>query len=255
MLCRICKKDSVSIFKKLVLNKYNVQYYQCINCNFIQTEEPYWLDEAYQKTINISDTGLLARNIHLSKMTSLLIYFLFDRKGTFLDFAGGYGVFTRLMRDIGLNFLWHDPHTSNLLAQGFEWKINNPARIELLTSFESFEHFIDPIKELQRMANISDNILFSTELIPDNNITEWKYLGPEHGQHVSFYSKKSLQIIAEKFNFNLYSNNSSLHLLTRSKKKVSIDLIYILTKLQLDLLIKLITKSKTVSDSDYLITK
>jgi hypothetical protein len=162
MLCKICNNESLDIFKKTILNKYEVQYYKCTNCNFIQTEEPYWLDEAYKKTINISDTGLLARNIHLSKITSLIIYLFFNKKGKFLDFAGGYGVFTRLMRDIGFDFLWHDPYTSNLLAKGFEWNANDQTKIELLTSFESFEHFIDPIKELEKMSKISDNILFSS---------------------------------------------------------------------------------------------
>ncbi len=38
----------------------------------------------------------------------------------FLDYAGGYGVFTRLMRDIGFDFYWHDPYTQNLFANGFE---------------------------------------------------------------------------------------------------------------------------------------
>ncbi len=42
--------------------KYEVQYYRCPECYFAQTEDPYWLDEAYQNALNLSDTGLLFRN-------------------------------------------------------------------------------------------------------------------------------------------------------------------------------------------------
>lgn len=252
MICKICQSNTTKIFSKKILNKYQVDYFQCSNCDFIQTEEPSWLEESYKETINTCDTGLLARNIHLSKVTTLIIFFYFKIKGKFLDFAGGYGVFTRLMRDISFDFLWHDPFTINLFAKGFEWSLNNSPKIELLTSFESFEHFVEPIKELEKMITISDNILFSTELIPSNNIEGWTYLGIEHGQHISFYSKKTLTVLAEKYNLNLYTNRKSLHLFTKKKKYISINLIHIFSKLQLDLFIKHILKSKTVSDSNFI---
>ena len=139
-------------FKAIVLSKYQVSYYHCPHCGFIQTEDPYWLDEAYKDPINVEDTGLLSRNISFSEMTALLIYFLFDKNGIFLDYAGGYGIFTRLMRDIGFNFFWHDPMTQNLLSRGFEYSDSLP-RCELLTSFESFEHFKDPLTEITKMLD------------------------------------------------------------------------------------------------------
>ena len=118
-VCKICGHEVAKIFEKKILNKYQVGYFQCPNCEFIQTEKPYWLDEAYKDPINASDTGLISRNIYLSRLTSLLIFFFFDKTGCFLDFAGGYGIFTRLMRDIGFDFLWQDPFTTNLFAKGF----------------------------------------------------------------------------------------------------------------------------------------
>jgi hypothetical protein len=92
----------------MILNKYDIKYYHCVNCGFLQTEESYWLNEAYDESINISDTGIMSRNIHLSKITTLILYFFFDKNNKFLDFAGGYGIFTRLMRDIGFDFYWSD---------------------------------------------------------------------------------------------------------------------------------------------------
>ena len=78
---------------------------------------------------------------------------------------GGYGIFTRLMRDIGFDFYWYDPHSINLLARGFETRSKN-YKYELVTAFEVFEHFAELIKEIESMLQFSDNILFSTELLP-----------------------------------------------------------------------------------------
>jgi len=66
------------------------------------------------------------------------------------------------------------------------------------------------------------SILFSTELIPfDSNdmslIKDWWYFMPETGQHIAFYTYKSLQEIAKKYSCNLYSNMSNIHLLTPKK--------------------------------------
>ena len=109
-------------------------------------------------------------------------------------------------------------YTKNLVARGFEWS-GETGNVELLTSFESFEHFVNPIEELEKMLSISRNIFFSTELLP-NPVpfpSDWWYYGLEHGQHVSFYTAKTLQYIAGKFGLNLHTNGIGLHLLTSKK--------------------------------------
>jgi len=217
MECKICNHESEGIFTAKVLGKHDVRYYSCRNCGFLQTEEPFWLAEAYGSSINVTDTGLMARNIALSKITAALLYFLFDRKGRYLDYAGGYGIFTRLMRDIGFDFYWCDAYSQNLVARGFEY--TGDGDIQLITSFESFEHFVHPLEELERMNAISTTILFTTQLLPDPipKPGEWWYYGLEHGQHISFYSARTLRHIAAKYGRNLYSDGKSLHLLTPRK--------------------------------------
>ena len=111
MNCKICNSEVKEKFKHKILNKYDVSFFYCEHCYFLFTEEPYWLAESYSNPINLSDSGILDRNIYLSKVVSSLIIFLFDKKKVFLDFAGGYGIFTRLMRDIGFDFYWTDKYT------------------------------------------------------------------------------------------------------------------------------------------------
>jgi len=116
MICKICSSNSELFSRAEILYKYSIQYFKCPDCGFIQTEESYWLEEAYSEVINRSDIGLLARNLDLSKTTKAILLFLFDKKKLFLDYGAGYGVFVRLMRDFGFDFYWMDKYSDNLFA-------------------------------------------------------------------------------------------------------------------------------------------
>ena len=217
MKCKVCNQENSSIFTSRILDKYDIEYFYCSNCNFLQTEEPYWLDEAYSESINISDTGYIERNINLSKKLTILLSLFFNKNAKYLDYAGGYGVYVRLMRDIGFDFYWDDKYTTNIFARGFEY---DSQPIEAITTFESFEHYINPIEEIEKLLTISKSIIFSTELLPKNipQPYDWWYYGLDHGQHISFYSKKTLHIIAEKYGLH-YSAIGNLHIF--SEKRIS----------------------------------
>ena len=258
MNCKICNHETKNIFTVKILNKYDVKYYYCNHCGFLQTEEPYWLKVAYNNSISITDTGIISRNIGSSKITSVVLYFLFKKFNKFLDFGGGYGILTRLMRDIGFDFYWYDPHSFNLLARGFEIKSKN-YKYELVTAFEVFEHFDEPIKEIESMIQFSDNILFSTELLPSliPKPEEWWYYCLESGQHISFYSYGTLKFIAQKYNMNLCSNGKNFHLFTKNRK-INNKIFNFLLKFQrfgLFFYIRKKMESLTVDDMNFLISK
>ena len=78
MKCRLCNNKANEKFDAKTLDKYNIKYYLCPNCNLIQTEEPYWLEEAYSNSINDTDVGLLDRNIQFAEKVKVLIYYLFE---------------------------------------------------------------------------------------------------------------------------------------------------------------------------------
>ena len=248
MRCKICGSESNRVFSYKILNKYDINYFYCENCKFLQTEEPYWLDEAYAESINISDTGYMQRNIDFSAKLTILLSIFFDTQSTYLDFAGGYGVFVRLMRDVGFDFVWDDKYTQNLFAKKFEYK--DDLNIKAITSFESFEHFENPIKEIEKMMNISKNIIFSTEILPMPipKPSEWWYYGIEHGQHISFYSDRTLKFIANKYGLNYYNINNGLHIFTQEKKPSYIKFLPKLTKIGLHKVIGKAIKSKTWDD-------
>ena len=216
MKCNICNSTSYKIFDALVLSKHQVDYFQCSECRFIQTENPHWLQEAYSSPININDTGVMARNLYFSKITTVLFFFLFGKENAYLDYSGGYGIFTRIMRDIGWNYYWSDLYTKNIVARGFEY--DDRVGVEAQTAFEVFEHFINPSESLKDLIQLTPNILFSTEIMPVKTPKkDWWYYGFEHGQHLSFYSRESLQKLAEQNNLYYYTNGVRLHLFTTQK--------------------------------------
>ncbi len=217
MKCRVCNSIALPFAVAEILGKYKVQYFQCNTCQFLQTEQPYWLAEAYDNAISFSDIGLVQRNIVLSKKVKSVITLLYDTNGRFLDYGGGYGLLVRLMRDAGFNFFRYDPYCENLFAKAFE--AGKESSYEMLVAFEVFEHLVDPLAEVEQMVKRSPNILFSTEIVPvyTPQPNEWWYYGLEHGQHIALYKQKTLQFLAERFGLNLYSNGTNLHLFTRKK--------------------------------------
>jgi hypothetical protein len=250
--CKICGKISEKIFRRKILLKYDVDYFQCPQCKFIQTEEPFWLQEAYEHSINIEDTGLVDRNILFAKRSTMLLYILFNRKDMFLDYGGGYGLFVRLMRDYGFDFFWKDPFTENIFARGFEFDPEKQKQLGIVSTFECFEHFVNPLSEIEKMLSLSDSLLFSTEIFQGSapSPEEWEYYYFSHGQHVALYSFESLLVIAKKFNMNLCSNGKSFHLLT--PKRINNTLFNVLLKISLiglPSVIKYMIGSKTKSDS------
>lgn len=230
MKCKICNSNTSEVFRAKIINKYDIGYFQCSFCNFLQTEKPYWLEEAYSSAISSSDTGIIARNEILSKVATFVLRWCCDKNGKFLDFGGGYGIFTRIMRDYGFDFFWYDKYASNILARGFEGDISSGKIYSGITSFENFEHFEEPIKEIKLMLELSDFILFSTHLLPPQlpQPNDWWYYCLEHGQHVSFYSRKAFEYIAREMKLNFTTNGVNLHIL--SKRQFS-NKLFLLEKL------------------------
>ena len=226
MECRICSSKTKNLFFKNLLGKYKVNYYQCKKCKFLQTEEPYWLDEAYSSgAISAFDTGIISRNLLLRRKTTNILLKLFNDFLDFraLDYGGGEGIFTRMMRDLGYNFYRYDLYADNLYARFFDLKdIPKGTRFDILTAFEVFEHLVEPLDEIKRMLNFSDVLLFSTELQPSEEkkeLEDWWYVAPETGQHVSFYNVTSLEKIADILGLNLYTDRVSLHILSKNELK------------------------------------
>lgn len=216
MDCKICHTSTHKIFSKTILKSYDATYYKCPHCDFIQTSEALWLREAYASAITHLDIGLLNRNIRLLQEVPPIIDACFPKADIFLDYAGGYGAFARLMRDEGFNFYRQDIYCENIFAQHFDLADSGHSTFDVLTAFEVFEHFTDPANEIAALFTLSENIIFSTVQHEEagNDLENWWYLSTETGQHVAFYGKKTFDYLAKKHGKHYYSKSNSLHLFT-----------------------------------------
>lgn len=208
--CRVCGSGIIKLFDGELLG-HSVEYQECKVCGFVQTENPHWLNEAYEDAINNSDTGILARNTNNLEIVIATLFSLGRLKHRVVDFAGGYGILVRLLRDRGIDAWFSDPYCENLVARGFE---DNGSEAFLVTAFEAFEHFEHPPAEFEKMLATAPNILLSTTFIPDPAppFETWWYYGKEHGQHISLYRKSTFQYLAKKHGKHFVSANGRYHL-------------------------------------------
>lgn len=118
--CRVCAGPAGAFGPRIqILRRYDIRYFMCESCGLVQTEEPYWLDEAYSEAIAPSDVGIVSRNVSLVPITSLVIRAFFSSSGRFVDYGAGTGLLVRSMRDRGYDFHYLDAYAQNLFARGF----------------------------------------------------------------------------------------------------------------------------------------
>ncbi|MEL6064059.1 MULTISPECIES: class I SAM-dependent methyltransferase [unclassified Methylobacterium] len=198
---------------KIVLSKHYVSYYRCENCLSCQTEEPYWLPEAYKSSAINLDVGMCQRTLNCVLQTSLFLSEVaFGHDELCIDFGGHIGLFTRMMRDRGFNFISYDKFSQPIYSGTFsandlsELTRLNPS---LVTVYEVLEHLPNPAVDLNEIFSLSSKYIISSTEIYESQGKDWWYFVPDGGQHVFFYSLKALALVAEKYGFVLRSFGST----------------------------------------------
>jgi hypothetical protein len=191
-----------------------VGYFDCTHCGYLQTEKPYWLEEAYETVIADLDTGIMWRNLRNMAHVVLTLTVFGRLRGRVLDHAGGYGILVRLLRDVGVEAHWRDKYCQNLLAGGFE---SDPGPYDLITAFEVFEHLEHPLEELRAMLQVAPIALISTDLVPSEETPspDWWYLGPDHGQHIGFFRTRTLAHLAREVGCSYRTDGRTLHVFSK----------------------------------------
>jgi hypothetical protein len=84
----------------------------------------------------------------------------------------------------------------------------------MITAFEVFEHFANPREELNFFFQLPfEYLFFSTKLYRGQGPDWWYFL--EDGQHVQFYSEKSLRMIAVDHGYHFQTDGCTFHLLSK----------------------------------------
>ena len=192
--CRLCGGIAQFSFHKRILNKYDVKYFNCKTCASLQTEEPYWLEDAYQPINEQLDTGQFIRCLNNAAFLDALISQLNLQNKSCIDYGCGSGLTARILRDVGINAQGYDAYSTPRLLMGFQVQTLESAAI--INLCEVAEHFPNPKSSFAHIFSCNPEVVVVQTGIftePDEN---WGYLAPEHGQHIFFYSKKTISYLA-----------------------------------------------------------
>jgi hypothetical protein len=207
----------------LPLSGLGVYYYHCLNCAFTFAPELMaWNKTQFEQNIYNDEYGrvdpdyLEARPAN--NATSVFENFsAFYGKSRHLDFGGGNGLMSKMLREKGWDSTSYDPFVNT------DVKLEDLGKFDFITAFEIFEHVSDVhglIQSLTRLMHPQSVVLFST-LISDTDIhinqrLNWWYASPRNG-HISLFSKKSLALLAGSVNLQCGSFNSVAHYLYYTK--------------------------------------
>lgn len=223
--CRLCAGTLRPRFSKLLLQKHEVRYFECEECGSMQTEEPYWLDEAYAINLSRLDTGAAQRN--LTTLAATLVIAKMLGVENVVDKGGGDGLLCRMLRDYGLNCFVHDKFATPTYAQGY----TDPdfATPDMVIACEVVEHFANPSQDLAAVFETGSPIVMLTTGLYEGQSSDWWYLASETGQHVFFYSPKAMRMIGDRYAY-AYVRLGRFLMFTRNASAVKLRILSLILR-------------------------
>lgn len=220
--CIVCSHQViVAIDDQIILGNYSTRLNVCDHCGCEWFQDPaIWLSDAYSSPIAFTDTGIVARSLNIHRVVSSFLS-ISSIPGKILDWGSGSGLLVRLLRDDGHDCYGFEPYTVPVLAAGHTYKVEKNVFTEnsyrAIVAIEVVEHLVDPSSFFQKALAKTDTLLFSTEIVDRaKNGNDWAYYSRETGQHISFYTAKSLAHLAALHGCIYASDRRrSLHIITR----------------------------------------
>ncbi|GAC1654054.1 MAG: hypothetical protein NVS4B3_17680 [Gemmatimonadaceae bacterium] len=217
-----------------MLAKYAAHYHVCDRCRSLLVVAPHWLEEAYTTTfVPDPDQGALARTmfIHrcIRRMRARSVRFIPYRCRT-LDYGTGRGLLLRLLLDERRDAWGFDPYPIAVLGEDRVRRTLPDGLFDLITLIEVLEHTLDPVPTLQRLAERLEPdglLLASTEFFDASvHTSDWHYLVPQHGQHVTLFSSEGLTLAAERAGLRWigslhWGGKPFAHLLVKATRRIS----------------------------------
>ena len=196
--CPLCKSNQEEIF---YTDSYR-EYFKCSNCDFFFVPKIYHLSEKDERarydTHNNDPTDDKYRNFLSQLLNPLQERISMNSSG--LDFGSGPGPTLSLMlKDFGHTVDLYDKFYAK---NDFVFK----KQYDFITASEVVEHLSQPMVELNRLMGLlkSNGILaiMTQILTPQVDFSQWYYKNDP--SHISFFSEKSLNFLAKKWQSELY---------------------------------------------------
>lgn len=182
-----------------IRDRFKTRYYRCKKCWSLQLLGLEWLKDAYWGDTSIRyDEGRRLRNrtvyTFVDHIRSLILR---DKNQTkVLDYGSGQeGLLKFFLKKFGRDLYKvdnYDPYVEKF-AELPNDKYDVIVCVEVLEHLHNVQAFFDDIK---RLAHSNSIIVCSTEIHvpfgPHANNKGWRYLTPEIGQHITFWTRRSL---------------------------------------------------------------
>ena len=195
-----------------------VHYYLCDTCQFVLAPDMCdWNDSDFlahvynDEYIRVDPDYVESRPLFCAD----LIHKIFSDEISrirHLDYGGGNGRLTEILRERGFDTETFDPFPENDIA------VSDLGKFNLITAFEVFEHVPDPNVLMNHLKSLMDEecLVYFTTVLSDGNVTDgeqfdWWYASPRNG-HISLYSEFSLQVLAAKNGLGFASKDGNTHL-------------------------------------------
>jgi SAM-dependent methyltransferase len=198
-----------------------VDYVMCVACNFCFAPEfGAWSAEDFAREIYNDGYGRVdpdhADVRPRANAESLLLTFGERGRGIrHLDYGGGAGLLSRLLRESGWDSTSYDPFFDHGVRPG------RLGTFQLITCYEVFEHVADVNGLARNLASLlaDDGLILFSTLVSDGELrrhqpVSWWYASPRNG-HISLYSASSLNILAGKHGFSMASFSPGMHVFWR----------------------------------------
>ena len=202
--CRLCGHPTHYWGDKTVLGRHEVAYGLCENCQSLQTEPPYWLDEAYSGDAAGLDASACQRAFDLVQETTVLLDLLgFPKDAKCADFGAGDGLYARMMRDRGHDFVAQDKYARPRFMEGFTIEAISANQFHLITGFDVIESLPNPATDIANLLGAGAALVIISAHPYEGQDQDWAELRLESGQRTFFYSLKALASLAAAYGYRV----------------------------------------------------
>lgn len=214
-ICPICHSESNYFSTIAIRAGISGEYHSCTSCKFIYAQNPSWLEGSFTDALNSLDIGSVDRCNIVADFVEVLANSLKIDNPQVLDWGGGYGLLTRILRDRGIRCAHHDPYTEPLFAENIA--LQPDARFDLIVLSEVMLHMTDPISTLTELLKLSDNIMFTAVIAPPDVTPDWWYFMPDTGQHVAIFSQQTIPELGVALKVKTLSDKQFFHLVAKDQ--------------------------------------
>src|SRR5471032_796729 len=145
---------------------------------------------------------------HWGKAAFILDFIKKGHEFRCLDYGGGNGRLTSLLREGGVDGHSWDPMDEEAVPPS--------GSFDFISAFEVLEHTPEPLATVQEALGLLNErgvLLFSTltiDHVPPRGMDNW-YIAPRNG-HITLYTRRSLQTMFAGLGYRIHHFNDNLHM-------------------------------------------